>query len=588
MLRPIKFVRSVETATLFQEAEELLESTTQNTGKYIFFLIRGSAWEFTHPVLADENHVPTADRVSRVFSNTHPHLFDNSLFEIEEGIEEVNFEDLALVHEQVLNPASVPFGALAVQKEAFAGVIQDPAPEPETQLGGTPDETPVATEITIQTGTEVAATSDLELSDGRVTKVTTDIAQSIASVPMVVEAQATTATAEPDPATTSTESSLLFVIDTDPSTSQMQIPAPAYNVRSETTALGESAEVELEFDPEDDVIVYDAPNPRISTPKVELTALTKSPLPNGASPSTSRQVNPLRRNKFVHAVGRNARRGSSGITGIKRKRLTEHGSFATFGATVAEAGLRFEVNTKNKDPKEHLRRQGDSDLDWGGETDEEGEGPVVTAEGMDLDPDLVGSEVTLAAMERFVEGLNGNHVTMDDLEGVVPREDSPAEEAGEEGEEDEDEIEEDDEDVEGDEERMLIEEFFNVQDDPDFSDDEDEDDLDPRAGFQARLDRLRKKQQKMIERGVDEDNPEDEMDSGFEWGEGEDIDVRVVSLLSSCDLCGAPRIFLEKPLINTRRIELHVMRSPGSSRTALSTNCNPKLLLRVRSFPPGR
>ena len=574
-MRPIKFVRSVESATLFQEAEDILEPTVENRGKHIFSLIRGAAREFTSSFLADENHVPTADKVSRVFNNTHPHLFDNPLLEIEEGIEEVNFEDLALVHERVLDPASATFGALAVEEEAFTGVIQQPTPEPEVQLGGTPDETLVATETTIQTEAEVAATSDVELPDGPVINATTDTAQLTASVkdkPMEVEGQATTTMAEPDPVTTSTEPFPLFVIDTHPSTSQKQIPVPAYNVHSETTTLGESTKVEVESDPEDDVIVYDAPNPRISTPRVELTALTDVPLPNHASSSTSRQINPLRRNKFVHAVGRNARRGNSGVTGVRRKKLVEHGSFATFGAVIAEASLRSEEDTKDKDPKEHLRRQGDSDLDWGSEADEEEGGPaIVTAEGMDLDPDLVGSGVTLAAMERFVEGVNGNHVTTDDLEGAIVEEDSSAEEMDEEDEEednedeneednedvDEDENEEDDEDVEGDEERMLIEDFFGVQDDPDFSDDEDEeDDLDPRAGFQARLDKLRDKQQKMIESDVDKD-AEDEVYSDFEWGEGEEIDVRVIYLLSSCDLRIAPRILLVKPLINTRRIERH-------------------------------
>ena len=520
-------------------------------------------------------------------------MFDNSLFEIEEGIEEVNFEDLALVHERVLDPASVTFGALVVQEEAFTGVIQQPASAPEVQLGGTSDETLVATETTIQTETEVAATSDAELPDGPVINTTTDTVQLTASVkdePMEVEVRATTTMAEPDPVTTSTEPSSLFVIDTHPSTSQKQIPVPAYNVHSETTTLGGGTKSEVESDPEDDVIVYDAPNPRISTPRVELTALTNVPLPNHASSSTSRQINPLRRNKFVHAVGRNARRGNSGITGVKRKRLVEHGSFATFGAVTAEASLRSEEDTKDKDPKEHLRRQGDSDLDWGGETDEEEGGPaVVTAEGMDLDPDLVGSGVTLAAMQQFVEGINGNHVTMDDLEGAIVEEDSSAEEMGEEDEEEdnEDEPEEDDEDVEGDEERMLIEDFFGAQDDSDFSDDDEEEDLDPRAGFQARLDRLRDKQQKMIEKGVDED-AEDEMYSDFEWGEGEEINVRMVYLLSSCDLRGAPRILLEKLLINTRRIEQHATRSSGLSRMAFSMNCNLKLLRRVGSLPPSR
>lgn len=82
------------------------------------------------------------DKVSQVFSNTYPHLFDNSLLGIKEGIEDVNFEDLALVHEHVLDFTP------AVQEEDFIGVIWNPAPELKVQSEEALDVTLVTTETT--------------------------------------------------------------------------------------------------------------------------------------------------------------------------------------------------------------------------------------------------------------------------------------------------------------------------------------------------------------------------------------------------------------------------------------------------------
>ena len=140
---------------------------------------------------------------------------------------------------------------------------------------------------------------------------------------MAVDTQITITTAEPGPATTLTESSSLFVVDATPSASQNRVPVPTYDIHPHTVSLGESANVKVEVEPnsEDDVIVYDAPNPRISTPRVKLTALTNISVPNHTPSSTPRQINPLRKGKFVHVVGRNAKRSSGGILGVKRKKL---------------------------------------------------------------------------------------------------------------------------------------------------------------------------------------------------------------------------------------------------------------------------
>ncbi|KAF9792528.1 hypothetical protein BJ322DRAFT_1029752 [Thelephora terrestris] len=514
LLRPIKFVRSIETATLFQEAEELLEPTAQN------------------PDETAESHVPTADKVSRVFSSTHPHLFDNSLFNIEEGIEEVNFEDLALVHERVLNSAPSIITPPAVQTGPFTGVSRKPAPKPEVPHKGALNGTLVATDVT---GTTLgfSTTDGAELHGGHTIKSTTKAARAAPSVlgePMIVEREIMVTTADPEPTTILTGPSPLFFIDTDPSASQTQIPIPAYSIHPHTESLGGNAKAEVEPDSEDDVIVYDAPNPRISTPRVELSTLANISLLDHTTSSTPRQVNPLRRGKFVHVVGRNVRRGSGGVLGVKRKKLSEHKNFAAFGAMIAEARLRMQDEEEDKDPKEHLRRQGDSDLDWGDETDEsEKENcPVIgTAEGMDLDPELVGAGVTMAAMESFVQGVNGNHARIDDLEDAIAQGDLSSD-----GEMDEDEDGDgsDSEDLEGHEEMMLIEEFIADQYGSDFSDDDD-DELDPRAGFQARLDRLREKQLKVIKMEDYDDDDDDEMDPELQWDEGEEIDDFVAGAL---------------------------------------------------------
>ena len=527
-----------------------------------------------HADEAAKSHVPTAEKVSRVFSNTHPHLFDNSLFQVEEGTEEVNFEDLALIHERVLNSATVP----AVQGEVCAAIIQEPAPELKVRPEATSGATLMTTRTIVRAEPEVTTTTDVELPDEPAIEATVEAAQLIISVqkPMVVETQSSTTRAEPGQATTPTESPPLFIIDTNPSTSQKQINVPAYDIRPHAAFLGESVNAgpKVEPDPEDDVIVYEAPNPRISTPRVGLATLTNIPIPNHTPSSTPRQINPLWKSKFAHVVGKNARRGSSGIPGVKRKRLAEHGNFASFGAMIAEARIRSQGD--RRDPKEHLRRQGDSDLDWGDETDKDEGGPIVaTAEGMDLDPDLVGWGVTMAAMERFVKGVDANHVTMDDLEDTNIEEDSPSDD-----ETDEDEYVTDDDHAESDEEMMLVEESLATQDVSDFSDDEDGE-LEPRAGFQARLDRLRKEQRKLIrmEGGPTED--EDEIDQDFKWDEGDEINVCITCPLGLYDSHGTPRIWSKSHSVNTRRTGWRVMRSLGPSRMAFSRSRSPRPLRQV-------
>lgn len=491
-----------------------------------------------------------------MFSNTHPHLFDKSLFGIEEGIEEVNFKDLALVHGHILSSAPNTLAPPVIQGGVVTGVSRNPAPRPGVQRERTPGATLIV---------------EAEPSDRHVIKVTT---------------QATITKAGPEQATIPTKPPPPFFIDTNPSMSQNRISVPAYHVHSHTGSLGENVQVEVDSDLEDDVIIYDAPNPRMSTPRVEPSALANVSSPNHDPPSPPRLTNTLRRGKFVHVVGKNAKRGGSGVTGVKRKRLVEHKNFAEFGTMIAEVRLRSQDGGEDKDPKEHMRRQGDSDLDWGDETDEDEKekGPVaVTAEGMDLDPDLVGSGVTVAAMESFAEGINGDHATIDDLED----DDTDGDSRPDDSDGNESQGGSEDRGLESDEERMLIEEINADQSGSDFSDDDDDDDaegLDPMADFQARLDRLRKKQQKIIEMGDDEN--EDEMDPDFQWREGQDIDVCIIPVPGSRNLRDTFRTLSKKLSITTRRTGRRAMRSLGPFRMDLLMSRSRKVLRRVSCRPP--
>ncbi|KAJ7671180.1 hypothetical protein B0H17DRAFT_194764 [Mycena rosella] len=114
LLRPIKFVRSVHHATLFQEEEELLQPVVEDVGD------------------EEQSHVPTADRVMRVFSGGNfPRVENENENEEEEELEEIDFDDLAKLREEVDAAASVP-GAAPVRVEAveerFMGIFIDKRP----------------------------------------------------------------------------------------------------------------------------------------------------------------------------------------------------------------------------------------------------------------------------------------------------------------------------------------------------------------------------------------------------------------------------------------------------------------------------
>ncbi|KAG6862696.1 hypothetical protein C0991_010779, partial [Blastosporella zonata] len=216
-----------------------------------------------------------------------------------------------------------------------------------------------------------------------------------------------------------------------------------------------------------------------------------------------------------------------------RRRLERQVLFGSFGAMMEEAKLRG-VGYE-RDPRWDERRRGDSDVEWGDEDeDEDGDGAMGVAEGMQLDPEL---EIDGDAMRRFAKSMSAEgsrFVTMDDIaDGVVMRlEDESGDEDGRDvgssGEDEEDETTEDEKDIDEivrAEERMLIAEPGDVEmeDSDESGEDSDEVDTSPRTGFQARLERLRKRTNEkgkmramMQEASDDEEDEEDYFDRAEE------------------------------------------------------------------------
>ncbi|KAJ7621039.1 hypothetical protein FB45DRAFT_992151 [Roridomyces roridus] len=461
-LRPIKFVPSVHHATLFQAQEELMQSLVEDVGP------------------EEQSHVPTADRVARIFSGGNiPRV--ESEDEQEEVLEEIDFEDLAKLQEQVDSTGSAPTpGSVEVVEERFTGFyINKPTATVEPQAVELPS-TVQKTEITTEQATTLA-----------VETVT------------VVEDHLTVEDAAP-----------LFYIDTTPTPVAL---APG----SVESAL---APLDAYPSPDDEIIVYVAPHPRAGrtrTPSPVPAPILRPSLFTTTQPieSTSASVSftftpkpktPRKQAPVFTAHGAVRARTKARSLAKRVERRATKSTFGSLGAKLAEARLR------GNDPRRDERRMGDSDIDWG-DSDEENE----DEHGMEVDPEL---EFDAPAMKRFVMGMGqqgGQFVTMDDIEDErrMREEDEEALDVqrGSSGEE-ESELDEAADAIVNAEEDLLVgetggqvdeleDEVDELEDDSEegvdeLEDDSDDDhDLSPKTGFQARLERLRKAAR---ERGPDD------------------------------------------------------------------------------------
>ncbi|KAF5328816.1 hypothetical protein D9619_011550 [Psilocybe cf. subviscida] len=521
LLRPIVFVPSVLTKVLFEEEEELIKPGVEDVDD------------------TEQSHVPTANRVARVFGVADAESEDEE--EDGEEIEEIDFnqmdklfDDGAMTKTTTTIKKSKLAETATIFEEQFTGFYVDPNPSSK------PDEVDDLARMMEET---LSAAEDLDVPIE-------------AKVPLEDTTPAATA-ANDAPAD-------MFYIDVEPA----QVPEAI----DPSDAPRPPA---LHDDEDDDVIVYVAPHPRkgdeqsqkefvaeepatgvkdtsLFTPYVSASAFplaaastfmttstpsTIPPVPEAPSfsafsfsfsKSSTTPITPGKARLVVPPVStpRQAKAWKK-KRGLGKKKGKS--SFGAFGAMLEEEQLH------QQDPRRSQRRRGDSDLEWGDTDDEnvdadevqagledfiglpavnkkgrerhlaqdKGKGKAKASDddhGMDVDPDLASD---LDAMRSFAEGLIGQkagvHETIDDVmdEAMLRMEDED-DDGGTQSSEDEEE-----EDVLAVEEAMLISETLQFDDgqpegdsedsDDDDGDSDDDEDQTPRTSFEARLQRLREK-----------------------------------------------------------------------------------------------
>ncbi|CAK5275125.1 unnamed protein product [Mycena citricolor] len=476
-LRPIKFVRASLQPTLFQEEEDLLRPVVEE-------------------VVDDEetSHVPTADRVTRIFSGIDIPRFEVDDEDEDDGLQQIDFADLGKFAEQ-LSTAEPHVGPseMEVVEEKFTGILLNNR---------------------IIQGATATLPDALSLQDVIPETVLNDHEGSVDQLP---------------------EDPPLFFVDT------AATAVPDVLQASGTGALDSfhAKPTRTIPDEDDEIIVYVAPHPRKSNMQRSLPptppARTPSPLPLASTSAVTGAVlfasqvkpkTPRRQAPAFTAHGRNkAQLKTRGLTRRAQKRARAGRSFGLFGARAEEARLQDE------DERWEERRRGDSDLDWG---DSDGEGDAED-HGMLVDPEI---ELDVAAMRSFASGMNGEWKTIEDLAIEQRMQDEDDEEGGagnssddgDAGSEGDADSEDGDLDAAMDAEEDLM---LGESDDPEEDSSEDDDfDQSPRAGFQARLERVRKAAQS---RQVDDSlelmddidfDEEDDLQGHFtdaNWAELEDI-----------------------------------------------------------------
>ncbi|KAF7972549.1 hypothetical protein HWV62_17756 [Athelia sp. TMB] len=515
-LKPIIFLPSVFTRKLFEEEEDLVKP------------------QVIDPEDTEASHVPTADRVARIFSGESVSRQEDSSSEddaeeVADMLEEIDFSDMARIREEV--DATVTLQAVDKKSTTIINTVDDSMTVEEAFTGVVVDNRSLPAPPM-----EDISSADLANQDS----------SSAPSPAYYIDTQPTTAhggihhiaASLGDPELAS------FYIDTTPSIPQ----------KGSAVAQHVSGSILGGLDEEDDeVIVYVAPHPRTrdiakaaldsdATPILELrntsvlTGTTSTfsanistavdlagvdvdgllphgtpaitaipPAPAFSSISKFTFNSPAKKQPRIRPAFTPRERAKAQTKARKQEaraarcKLERSAMFGSFGAIMSEAQLRDE-----RDPRWEERRRDDSDVDWG-DTDEDVQIRDGGAEideisngmgGMELDGDF-----DIDAMKAFVKGMSANggrHVTMDDIADAerMRQEDEAMPSAGAQesaGEDSGGESDEDSSEVEAlfEEEQMIIGEVQKM----DISDREDSDsDLDqsPNAGFQARLERMRK------------------------------------------------------------------------------------------------
>jgi len=332
-----------------------------------------------------------------------------------------------------------------------------------------------------------------------------------------------------------------FVVDTAPC--EISFEASEYIIDSSiagATPLGEIGE-------DEEIIVYDAPNPRRSRATTPHPApeIPQPPAFESISLSFSSKRNPDEvLSNIVHthrAAGLKSTPRSRKLAKKERataRRREERRSLFSMGLNMEERHAMAEASTARRDPRKSQRRRGDSDVDWGSDDEDDSEANLEEVrsglEEMELDPDIANI-TTLARFAHRVNGLAGDaFTTLDDLDDIAKME-------AEDEEEEEDDDDEDD-DAERDGSSNESNDAFDASERREIGEDiessEDEDDT-PRRSFQGRLNRLREKDKAKAasnkEMSIDASSDEDYEDPNMSWADRDEKYLERIEVITGID-----------------------------------------------------
>lgn len=577
-LKPVIFVPSVLTRTLFHEEEDILQPVAESAGP------------------SEESHVPTADRVARVFSGaTLPPPSSSSsedgVSDHEEELEEVDFADMGNLFPQLHTTnqvsTSTPVSHAQVassREEVFTGMYNKrnhPVATPSSQRADVSPKkpNPISIDAVVSEATAITVHSVTTLEHSTAALVITKDDEIVIDKPgTITSSQSPTAPISSEIAVSPTrlpeDDIPTFFVDTEPT------KPFAHRAASDVVLFDRTVWNGAPLGEDDELIVYVAPHPRSgqaspipNVPRVRLpsrsvltgttspmqtytgpvahedTIDNKSPPVQSEAPqfssvsfdfATPSTKKPSRQRPIFTPGDRSKARTQARKQDarVARKRAKRQAMFGSFGAILSEARLRDADERERKSARWESRRKDDSDVDFGDDDDDESGAPVndgvdevSTGLGeMDLDPDL---EPDLEAMKGFVQSMSAEgsrHRTTDEIQDE--EEDDGSDSHGNYNDTSDEEDKEENAVFEVEEEILIAESEGGRLCDPsrsdhsDEADDSSDDELSPRANFQARLRRVREKSRstKPATAAAGSDS-EEESDAPFPpWNRGDSDD----------------------------------------------------------------
>ncbi|TDL25994.1 hypothetical protein BD410DRAFT_560308 [Rickenella mellea] len=537
LLKPITFVRAQINPILFQRHEEILEVPDESTQV--------------------NDHVPTADRITRVFSGqSAPPTFqsssDDDINGDSQGPDEaeslpvVDFHSLGdLFESKPVNDQKSPSSGGAARET----LLQDRSASAEVNI--IPPLNNVLAE-SVGFYIDVKPSSPGSQPSNSITVNRIDIERPLGSVipddgddDVIVYVAPHPRSRKATPAPPSNE---------EPAQAPVPLTATFTSTISESNTGATSTTVSTITSVSTFATVSPVPStstaaqqppPTPISPLPQTTVTPKAQLLDSVSLSFDRIAQSTSQNRKLRQFAASPRSRvltKKGRQGAARK-MKSAVMFGSFGAMREEAELR-DARTQSRDPRRDEQRRGDSDVDWGDGDDPQTPNAVGDVDqlsnglgGMDLDPEL---DPDSAALKRFVLGMaRAQHMTIDDLADAekLKMEDEDDEDASaSEGSSHDSEL---DAVVDSEEREMIAEDGGPVSmatkpsdvdeemeeegsDDGVSSDDDDT----PKRGFQTRLSKIRQHSDSRKGKGKKSDNvpdadssDEDDFDRMFTWAD---------------------------------------------------------------------